>query len=355
MMNVLYKLDSAGRRRILTIETDGAEIVQCSGLLDGNLVENRSLCHAKNIGRANETTAAQQAVLEADSKITEKLKEGYFYTIEEAENSMVILPMLAKDYKKEFKKVQYPCYVQPKLDGMRCLGSASQMRSRTNGIIDTMEHIQKELRRLEPSCTLDGELYAHGLNFQENMRLIKKVRPESFKIVYHVYDCVSDLPFADRNRLLRQMIYGAVGIELVPTFTVNNEGDMKHYHAKFLNEGYEGTIIRWGDSGYEANKRSSSLLKYKDFVDITLPVLDVIPMAKRPDHGEFIFEWEGAKGHPEGDNILGAGMKFSHEERSHFLTNKHQYVGKTAELRFFEYSETGVPRFPVCVGLRLDK
>ena len=48
-------------------------------------------------------------------------------------------------------------------------------------------------------------------------------------------------------------------------------------------------------------------------------------------------------------------MKFSFEEREEILTNKTNYLGKTAEIRFFEYTDEGLPRFPVCVGLRLDK
>ena len=47
--------------------------------------------------------------------------------------------------------------------------------------------------------------------------------------------------------------------------------------------------------------------------------------------------------------------KFSKEERREWLINKNKYIGKTAELRFFEFSDTGVPRFPVCIGIRLDK
>ena len=30
-------------------------------------------------------------------------------------------------------------------------------------------------------------------------------------------------------------------------------------------------------------------------------------------------------------------------------------IGKMAEIRFFEYSDEGVPRFPVMVGIRQDK
>jgi hypothetical protein len=48
-------------------------------------------------------------------------------------------------------------------------------------------------------------------------------------------------------------------------------------------------------------------------------------------------------------------MKFSHAEREEILINKENYIGKKAEIRFFEYTDGGIPRFPVCVGFRLDK
>src|SRR5690606_1941267 len=114
-------------------------------------------------------------------------------------------------------------------------------------------------------------------------------------------------------------------IELVPTYKVNSEDDIKKYHSQFISEGYEGTIIRHSEEGYAINKRSSQLLKYKDFIDIDLVIKDVIPMDKTPEQGTCIFDWKGAKGHPLGDDILGCGMKFSHLERAEILKNKQNY------------------------------
>jgi DNA ligase-1 len=122
-METLYKKDSKENLRFLDISTDGSTIVQVSGLVDGNHVTNVSQCEGKNIGRANETTPEEQAEIEAQAKYTKKLKEGYFKSKEEATNNVVILPMLAKVFSKEEKKVVYPCFAQPKLDGMRGLGS----------------------------------------------------------------------------------------------------------------------------------------------------------------------------------------------------------------------------------------
>ena len=54
-------------------------------------------------------------------------------------------------------------------------------------------------------------------------------------------------------------------------------------------------------------------------------------------------------------HTFGCGMKFSHTAREEILKNKEQYIGEIAEIRFFEYSEDGIPRFPVCHGFRIDK
>lgn len=342
----LYKRDSKQKLRVLEIYSEGNKVVQKHGLVDGQLVVNESVCIPKNVGKANETTAEEQAELEAKSKIKKKLDEGYVSSIDHANSNKVLLPMLAKDYKKEMKKVEFPFHVQPKLDGMRALNSEKGLISRKGIDIITLSHISKI--SIPEGVVLDGELYAHGLPFQENMKLIKKERPESVNVKYHVYDIVSDKPFTERfDELIGFLKSNETNFELVPTYKVNNEKELKEYHLKFLSEGYEGTIIRHGESGYEIDKRSSSLLKYKDFIDEACEIIDVKPSEKRPDQAIFICELNGKQ--------FGCGMKFSHSEREEILEKKEEYIGKTAEIRFFEYSNDGVPRFPVCVGIRLDK
>jgi len=353
----VYKKDSTGKIRVLHVYTKGADLIQKSGVVGGSLVEHRSTCTGKNIGKANETTPEEQAISEAVSKIETKRSTGYFDTIEEAEDGDVILPMLAKDYKKESKKVKFPCYVQPKLDGMRALGNKmGNIYSRKGKHIDTMEHIQEDLNDLITIDFLDGELYAHGLSFQENMKLIKKYRKgETEKVVYHVYDMVLlNMSFDNRMTLLKSILEIAdfACIELVPTYQVHSEADIKKYHSQFISEGYEGTIIRHSEEGYAVNKRSSQLLKYKDFIDETYKIINVVPSDKNPEQGVIHCECVDKSG-----NIItfGCGMKFSHAEREEILKNKNRYIGQTGEIRFFEFTDDGVPRFPVCVGFRLDK
>lgn len=346
----LYKKDSKGKIRILDIWASGEILFQESGLLDGKLVKNQKVCKGKNIGKANETSPEQQAVLEAEAIIKKKLREGYFESVEEAEKSNVILPMLAKEYGKEKHKIDWNnCFVQPKLDGMRAISLGdNNLTSRKNKEIDTLSHLYAEINKLRDFGVdiPDGEVYAHGLSFQENMKLIKKYRAgETEKVKYHIYDCVSSVDFEERYFDICDAFdkNSFAFLSLVPTFQIHSEKELKEYHQKFLSEGYEGTIVRWGVEPYKINGRSSNLLKYKDFKDMACEVIDVFPSEKRPEQGVVVCD--GFK----------ANLKFSHKEREEILKNKSQYIGKIAEIRYFEKTDDGYPRFPVCCGFREDK
>lgn len=348
MTVTLYKQDLKGNIRYLQAFTGTeGQLVQMSGIVGTeNPIVHEKTCKAKNVGRSNETSPAEQAEKELESLVAEKLSEGYFKTVLEAQTIKVILPMLAKDFKKEVKKVKYPCFAQPKLDGMRALGDTSLI-SREGKIIQNLDHIVNVIKTIPHH--LDGELYAHGYSFQENMKMIKKYT-EGFteKVSYHVYDLVSTDSFADRYKALAKAVKGHPNIKLVPTVVINSEKELQEAHIKFLSEGYEGTIVRHGEAGYLVNGRSSNLLKYKDFIDIACKIVDITPADQRTEWGVPVLEL------PDGRTFR-AGMKYSHEDRVDFLKNKDMYIGQIGEIRFFEYTDTGIPRFPVMVGIRLDR
>jgi len=347
---ILYKVDTKGKLRELSITTAHGELIQSSGLIEGVKIIHKKECTPKNVGKSNETAAEEQSLLEKEALITRKLVEGYFKTEEEAKNSEVILPMLAKEYNKEQHKIDWskPVFIQPKLDGMRCLGNKFHMISRKNKEITTLTHIQKVLEKTDILDYLDGEVYAHGLSFQENMKLIKKYRPgQTEQVSYHLYDMVlPNLSFEQRYTLLKRIkeSIDSNSFEIVPTFKICNEEGLKKFHAKFIAQGYEGSIIRHGKDGYKVNGRSSNLLKYKDFKDMDAEVIDVISSEARPLQGVLVCKG-GFK----------ANLKFSHIEREEILKNKQDYIGKIANIRYFEKTDAGLPRFPVCVGFHEDR
>lgn len=354
-MKSLYSKDSKGNMRIWNIFVVGDKIIQTSGLVGGKCVKNEKICKGKNIGKSNETTPQEQAKLEADATYNCKLTEGYFKTIKEANEEEVILPMLAKTFGDHEHKIDWEVdtFVQPKLDGMRCLAIIKDgnvlLKSRDGKIIDSsiVKHIVDELESIKEDVILDGELYAHGESFQENMRLIKKYRVgETEKVHYHTYDLISSDSFCDRYKEMADLVNGMRYINSVKTDIIKNKKELNLFHTCNIRNGYEGSIVRWGPLGYKVNGRSEALLKYKDFQDMALKIVDVIPSEQRPAWGQFIFKLKGKE--------FSCGMKFSHAEREEILKNKNNYIGKTGELRYFELSEDGIPRFPVCIGFRED-
>jgi len=344
MNKTLYKQDSKGRLRLLKVTTENGNVIQESGLLDGKTVMHIRECSPKNTGRANATTSEEQAIIEATSIVKRKIREGYSESVEDAMNNTTLLPMLAKSVNS--KELTFPVYTQPKLDGMRAFCTNESAISRTNKKIETVNHV---LIDIDDGITLDGELYAHGITFQENMKLIKKARPETVDIKFHVYDLPSAPGgFADRYSKLAEVVKGYRNVELVETATINTVKELEEQHAYYLSLGYEGTIIRIDGQPYEFNKRSSQLLKFKDFIDEVYPIIDVVPSSRVPEQG--VVRCVA----PDGQEF-NCGMKMTHEERTDILLNKDKVIGKKAEVRFFEYTDGGLPRFPVYHGYRLDK
>jgi DNA ligase-1 len=352
---IIFKKDTKNNTRYLEIIAVGNKIIQRSGIIGTvNEVEHVKEAKPKNVGKKNETSAESQAELEVASIITSKLKEGYFTSIKEAENEIVILPMLAKNFNDEKHKIDWTnCYIQNKYDGMRCLAHVKangqvSLISRDGRIIENMQHIINELFLIKKDIIFDGELYAHGLSFQENMKLIKKYRKgETENIKYHIYDVVSDDSYKNRESVIDNIgIDSFKYCEKVLTLPITSFADLKEIHAINLKNGYEGSIIRHSNDGYKCNGRSSSLLKYKDFQDIDAKIIDIVPAEQRPEWGVPVLEYN--------DKVFRAGLKYPHEDRKEFLTNKHKYIGQTAVIRFFEWTDDGVPRFPIMVGIRLD-
>lgn len=365
----LYKKDSKGKIRVWKGYADGEKLHQDSGLLEGKMVTNTRVCKAKNVGRANATTASEQAIHELHRAATKKKDKGYYDTIEAAKTSRLILPMLATEIEKVNPNLKDKYYLSPKLDGMRCLifitHNSIKLVSRENKEITTMTHLVEALRPFQQEifektqsegtyAILDGELYVHGSSFQEHMKAIKKYRPGvSEEIQFHLYDLVMKGTFEDRlefiNRFFEEYSVPQDTIVKVDQRLITSEEELdefkKHYVTKL---GYEGVMIRKADSLYLIDKRSRELLKVKDFLDISAKIVDVVPTDKRPTHGKVIcVTAKGIK--------FAANAKLSHKEREELLRNKDEYIGKTAEIRYFEETDEGVPRFPVFVGIRLDK
>jgi hypothetical protein len=150
-------------------------------------------------------------------------------------------------------------------------------------IIKESGKLYEELQKLPLGLILDGELYTNKLNFEtlgvlrKTKTLTKEELANLQKIEYHIYDIIdTKLIFEERNKKIKELLYPNKYEKLiyVETFLVKNEEEIKNYHLKFLEEGFEGTMIRNKDSLYKIKCRSSDLLKYKDFQDAEFKIID---------------------------------------------------------------------------------
>lgn len=299
-------------------------------------------CVGKNVGRSNATTDQEQAILEATAKFQQKLNKGYNEVL--TSDKKFFEPMLAfelKQYEKLLFKV--PTFVQPKLDGVRCILKDGKLTTRAGKPIVSCPHLEVD------GFFLDGELYNHDLksDFNKIISLVRKTKPtkEDIKeseemIQYWVYDYPSsERSFSYRYYESLQYLELPKGCILVPCVQVYNRRQLDEQHSKFLEMGFEGTMIRMDLGGYE-NKRSKQLLKYKNFQDAEFLILDVTPgLGNRSEcAGRLVCQI--------GDKTFGCSMTGTVEFMKEVLNNKDQIIGKYATVKYFQLTEDGIPRFP---------
>lgn len=359
---MLYHQGKNGGIYSWRVWTEGADILTEYGLVDGEKQVSRKTATPKNVGRSNATTADEQAELEAKAMWQKARDRKYSESIADAKEEL-IRPMLAQDFeKRKGKNVVYPAYIQPKLDGVRALafwnGNDLEIMSRNGKSwrdIGTVEHIAGALERFLPKDTLlDGEIYAHGETFQQTTRLVKKYRKgESEQLLLHVYDVIDrdalETPFEERQLRfgwLAGVLEPSDPIELVRTETVSVEDEVYEYHRQFVEDGFEGAIVRLASGIYQYGARSYDLLKVKSFLDGEYEIVGhkggvgkfenaVIWVCRMPDGQTF--------------DVCPRG---SMEERRGWFQDASSYYGSSLKVRYFETSETGVPRFPVGEGIR---
>lgn len=364
MQKILYKKTKTGAIQIWYQETDKNKFRTISGQLDGKKVtSNWTTCIPKNVGKINETTADEQCLLEVAANYSQKIKTGYVENVEHINNIRTFFePMLAYSYKDKFNS-SYVWFSQPKLDGIRCLVSDSGLQTRTGkGNIVSCPHVLEEMSTILknfPDMIFDGELYNHRYkdNFNKLVSLVKKekiseedLKETTEKIEYHIYDCFSkshkNMVFNKREELLNKVFdkYHGSKIIKVNTKLMTNQDEIDEYFAKYIEDGYEGQILRKSDSVYE-NKRSKFLLKRKDFIDEEFKLIDIVEgIGNRSEKaGNVICENKDGI-------VFKAGIKGSHEFASDLLLYKEHYIGGDVTVRFQNRTPGGVPRFGVAVA-----
>lgn len=373
---ILYKRTSTGATQMWWVELDGGRYRTFSGQLNGAITTTEwTVCKGKNIGRSNETTPEQQAAAEVESAYELKRKKGYRETVEEAQNSDRFQCMLAEHYKQKPKEMpasyarrmskvydangnaMVPLYVQPKLDGIRCIANKNGLWSREGNPIVAVPHIFEQVQPLfeeNPYLVLDGELYNHELKYDFNkiVSLVKKVKPtpedlarSAEMVQYWVYDALD----GDKSIFSERFVshYGDADMMssyyvIVPTYEALTREEVEALYDSFLAEGYEGGMLRQ-DVPYE-HKRTYSLLKIKEKMDAEFEIIrfeeGVGNAAGQAKIAYMRIDIDGVEDEFKAD-ICG-----TREECQEYLRNAAKLVGKQATIEFQNYTPAGKPRFP---------
>ncbi len=356
MKTTLYKIDNKGKTREWTIEIDGGKYRTTHGEKNGKLVTTAwTECVGKNVGRSNETTPAEQAKLEADAIVIKQQEKGYMDKPVKVHGG----PMLAKKYEDFQKKLEWPVYSQPKLDGIRCVVDRQGMFSRNGKPIVAAPHIFEELKDIVKKYPdfvgFDGELYNHTLkhNFNKICSLVKRLKcsaeelEESKNIIeYWVYDWTdTSLIFSERYELLKSLVKGCKYVKLVPTVKISNQKELDADYEYYIEKGYEGQMVRIDDV-YE-DKRSKFLLKRKEFMTEEFEIVSIEEgLGNRAGMAGF------ARMVTKDGKEFKSNIKASWEELTDYLDNADDYEGKMATVQFFAYTPDGIPRFPYLLTVR---
>lgn len=360
---ILYHKAKGGDLRQWRVWTEGPWVVTEYGQVGGQLQESRKKAEGKNLGRSNETTPEEQAELEAASLHKHKLERKYSLTKKEAQEELS-LPMLAHKFADKSAKVFYPAHVQPKLDGVRCIASRDSsgnvyLMSR-QGKEYKVPHIQEQLAKWLPrDMTLDGEIYIHGATCQTITSLVKSsdpngksYKPKSASLEYHVYDMPvfegdDTLQWFERECVLKRNLEISRNVVLVESDRVRSEKDVWDAHGRFIQDGYEGAILRLFSGLYLWGYRSSELLKVKEFQDDEFKVIGAEEGVGKMA-GCVIFICRNSLT----SATFRVTMKVPMETRRQMYEERAKYIGKMLTVRFFDRTEDKLPRFPVGIVFR---
>ena len=331
-----------------------------SGYVGGKIKKQPKLVtKGKNIGKANETTPFAQAVSQIKSQWTAKRFENYEPHILDPDNytPRLMLPQLAKGVGKG--KIVYPAYIQPKFNGICNLAEPPMVppyfsparelilhHSRGGHLFETLNHLNSWLLKLNAPAPTHGELYVHGWSLQRIGFYTKKIKPDQDLLEYWLYDIAWIGPvFEERMGWLDEMIpkLRSGPIKLAPTFIVNNYAEAKFYHDQFVQDGYEGGMLKNKAGIYMFQFNSNDLEKVKDYEDDEFQIIGG-KEGEGTDAGCIVYRCITESG-----GEFDARPRGTVEDRKQMFINLPNDIGKMLTVRYAELSEDGIPLQPVGV------
>lgn len=346
-MKTLYKRSTTGKISEWSIEVEANKFRTISGFTDGlKITSDWTVCEGKSYNSSNE-----QALKQAQALHKKKKELGAFENIKDIDKEVHFKPMLADKWSDRKDKIKYPIYSQPKLDGVRCIVKSDGMWTRNGKKIISAPHIYKALKPLfdnDPFLIFDGELYTDKLanDFNKIISCVKKTKPEASDLTesakwieYHIYDLPScDGTFSERNSTLCSLTLPKCCKKVI-TYTILSEQEVKSKFEWYIEQGYEGQMLRVNDV-YE-NKRSKFLIKDKEMDTDEFTILSV-----KEGQGKLANKVGKVTIKTKNGVELESAINGTHDFLADLWTRRNELIGKEATVRFFGYTPDGSLRFP---------
>lgn len=394
--DILYTLDSKRAIRIFTCRVDKVsidlyQIITSTGKLNGKLTEKIEVVKKGKQKR----TVEEQAIFQAASLWKTKLDEGYKsedqlvkelvgkgVDVPAGINALIShcnhhipdwyqtnsnfdpLPMLAHKY-KDIKEKKFPYYGQPKLDGVRCLVKYDtklqevklcsrggqyykipHLSIQLNILFDNLKNVVDDISKV----VLDGEIYKHGVSLQEISGAARREEDGMFAsndwLEYHIYDIILNNNQKQQERIALLSILDdhftldTPNLKVVETKIINNESVLLLDHATYVNQGYEGLILRHPEGLYEFNQRSYNLIKVKEYQDEEFKIIGCEIDTNKTIEESFCFVLENNI-NPE--QTFKARPTGTAEMKKKWYDTIDDIIGNKATVRFFNRSNSGIP------------
>lgn len=347
----LYKTSSKGATQVIDMEIIGDTYTRTWGQLAGKMQTKATTASPKNVGRSNETTAEEQAILEAKAVWTKKQKANYS-TSPEAPVT-VKLPMKVNEYYKHKSKVVFPCLTSVKLNGVnveyRLVDGELKLLSRGGEEYPIPPHQKEEalsvLKHLGTS-SINGEMYIHGEHLQDLMAATKKPNDLSPRLVFWIFDfpeVEGDYSTRCSNNYAKLAELKLDAIAAINVGVATSHEDLEEQHTIATDVGYEGIIVRNPKGLYKYNTRSLDVFKLKKALDGEFLVTGF--NLDKNGHCVFVASCGDSK-------EFKVKLKGSNEERLEMASNAESYIGQRLKVEYETVSKSDIPLKPVGIHFR---
>lgn len=371
LTNVLTNLETFNELK-LTYPKVQMYIYTEYGQVNGKITitEPTIITKGKNLGRSNETSIFTQSLIHMRNLYLKKIKSGYSLKISNISTEN-IFPMALQVYDKNKKHIKYPCYIQPKLDGIRLISKLDDsevtlLSRRLNEFIG-FQFIKDEIKELlqnDPDIILDGELYNHNLSLQQISGIVRNEQEdyeEKLKLQFYVFDCVNlhhNLTFEERYEKLKELFRNKrfKYLVLTDTIKINNEKESDKYYKQYIENGFEGIVYKNIDAKYEYSSykeiRSYQFLKRKKGYDAEYPIIgfEAGIHGKDKDAIIFVMQTENNKTFKAVPNDTLKNRKKMYKQALDNFDSL--FKNKLATIKFDEYSNDNTPLRAKFISIR---